>query len=134
MATQHTRIEEPTTWIKYTSKLCGDCNAGCCSLPVEVRSRDLIRMEFMDEFELQENLKTIARRLLKQGIIEHFYPKKELFTLTRLANGDCLFLDSKTRRCTIYQKRPDTCRNHPHIGPRSGYCAYNARRSPAHCG
>ena len=83
-------------------------------------------MEFMDEFELLENPKKIARRLQKQGVIEHFYPKKELFTLTRLANGDCLFLDKQTRRCTIYQKRPDTCRNHPGIGPRSGYCAYSS--------
>ncbi|MCK5516299.1 MAG: YkgJ family cysteine cluster protein, partial [Desulfobulbaceae bacterium] len=37
---------------------------------------------------------------------------------------DCLYLDQKTRRCTIYTKRPDTCRNHPQIGPRPGYCAF----------
>lgn len=78
----------------------------------------------MDEFERDENPKKIAKRLKKEGIIEHFYPKKELYTLTRMANGDCLFLDTNTRRCTIYKKRPDTCRNHPQIGPRSGFCAY----------
>ncbi|MFO6335145.1 YkgJ family cysteine cluster protein, partial [Pseudomonas aeruginosa] len=36
-------------------------------------------------------------------------------------------LDRKTRLCTIYARRPDTCRNHPRIGPRPGYCAYRPR-------
>ncbi|WP_136806098.1 YkgJ family cysteine cluster protein [Desulfosediminicola flagellatus] len=120
----HSHIDEPSTWIKFTPKLCGTCNATCCKLPVEVTARDLIRMQYMDEFELEENPKTIAKRLKKEGVIEHFYPKKALFTLTRMANGDCLFLDKVTRRCTMYHQRPDTCRNHPRIGPRSGFCAY----------
>ncbi|MFO6369419.1 YkgJ family cysteine cluster protein, partial [Pseudomonas aeruginosa] len=50
-----------------------------------------------------------------------------ILTLTRMANGDCLYLDRKTRLCTIYARRPDTCRNHPRIGPRPGYCAYRPR-------
>ncbi|MFO6138957.1 YkgJ family cysteine cluster protein, partial [Pseudomonas aeruginosa] len=53
--------------------------------------------------------------------------KREIFTLTRMANGDCLYLDRKTRLCSIYARRPDTCRNHPRIGPRPGYCAYRPR-------
>lgn len=121
-----TRLEDPSTWIKFTPKLCKNCNGSCCKLPVEVTIIDLVRMGYADEFEMDENPKKIAKRLKKAGIIEHFYPKKELFTLTRLANGDCLFLDTRNRLCTIYQDRPDTCRNHPRIGPRSGYCAYNS--------
>ncbi len=127
MSKKQTQLEEPSTWIKYTPKLCNSCKASCCSLPVEVKMHDLVRMELMDEFELDENPKVIAKRLKKVGVIEHFYPKKELFTLTRLANGDCLYLDHNERRCTIYPKRPDTCRNHPGIGPRSGFCAYASR-------
>lgn len=126
MSRNYTRIDEPATWSKFTARLCNNCTAGCCSLPVEVWPKDLIRMELMDEFELQENLKTVAKRLLKSGVIEHFHARNEVFTLTRLANGDCLFLDSTSRRCTIYAKRPDTCRNHPRIGPRSGYCAHTS--------
>ncbi len=124
MLSQQTTIHDTSTWIKYTRKLCNNCAAGCCTLAVEVRAADLVRMELMDEFELQENPKKIAKRLKKEGIIEHFYQKHELFTLTRMANGDCIYLDSRTRRCTIYQQRPDTCRNHPQIGPRSGFCAF----------
>jgi len=93
-------------------------------MPTEVRVSDLIRMGVLDAFAIDEPAKLIAKRLKKSGIIAHFNFKAERFTLTRLANDDCLYLDGLTRRCTIYDKRPDTCRNHPHIGPRPGYCAY----------
>jgi len=129
MIPHHSRIDDPATWKKFTAKLCRDCYAGCCSLSVEVSPADLIRMELMDEFELHDNMKSIAKRLAKKGIVEHFSQKTKLFTLSRLANGDCLFLDRNSRQCTIYAKRPDTCRNHPKIGPRSGFCAYIPKMS-----
>jgi len=117
------------TWIKYRNGLCDDCVSSCCTLPVEVRINDLIRMGLADEFEREEPAKLIARRLEKAGIIEHFNHRHEIFTLSRRSNSDCLYLHPQTRRCTIYDKRPDTCRNHPVIGPRPGYCAYR-KRSP----
>jgi Fe-S-cluster containining protein len=92
-----------------------------------VKPEDLVRIGVVDEFELQENMKRIYKRLCKDGVVEHFHAKTNTFTLTRMANGDCLYLDAQTRRCTIYDKRPATCRNHPQIGPRSGYCAYSPK-------
>lgn len=120
-------IENTATWAKYSPKLCRHCVANCCSLPVEVKAEDLVRMGVIDEFELQEPLKFIARRLKKDQIIEHFHARTATFTLSRMANGDCLYLDSLRRSCTIYRVRPDTCRNHPQIGPRSGFCAFRAK-------
>jgi len=120
-------IERTETWIKYKDRLCDSCAATCCTLPVEVRLHDLVRMELIDEFEAQEAPKDIAKKLKKAKLVEHFNFKNELFTLTRLSNGDCLYLD-RDRRCTIYAKRPDTCRNHPRIGPRPGFCAYREKR------
>lgn len=117
-------IDRLDTWHKYRTGLCDDCRASCCTLPAEARIGDLIRMGVVDAFETDEPLKPIARRLEKAGIIEHFNFKSGLFTLARRASGDCTFLDAVTRRCTIYDRRPDTCRNHPRIGPRPGYCAY----------
>jgi hypothetical protein len=102
--------------------------ATCCSLPVEVRTADLIRMELMDPDEAGEDLRMVARRLLKSGVAEHYHHRSATLTLARMANGDCCFLDCRNRRCTIYERRPDTCRNHPQIGPRSGYCAYMKKR------
>jgi len=100
-------------------------------MPAEVRVGDLVRMGVVDEFEAQEPAKNIAKRLIKAGIIDHFNHKSGLFTLARLANDDCIYLDGQTRRCTIYDKRPDTCRNHPQVGPRPGFCAYQRRTGPA---
>lgn len=84
-------------------------------------------MRVVDPFEMEEPLKLIARRLTKAGIIEHFNHKSERFTLARRANNDCIYLDSTTRRCTIYEQRSETCRNHPQVGPRPGYCAYSPK-------
>lgn len=120
-------LDNTSTWAKYSKKLCEYCGASCCSLPVEVKPVDLIRMGLMDEFELAEELKHVARRLQKKQLIDHFHSKSETFTLARMANGDCLYLDSMTRRCTIYGKRPDTCRKHPQVGPRPGYCAFRKK-------
>lgn len=120
-------IERLDTWVKYRNGLCNTCAASCCTLPVEVRLDDLIRLGLADEFERDEPLRNIARRLQKERIIERFNQKSGLFTLARLANDDCLFLDGKTRRCTVYANRPDTCRNHPQVGPRPGHCAYRPR-------
>ncbi len=119
--------ENTATWAKYSRKLCRHCQSTCCSLPVEVKAADLVRMGLVDEFELQDSPKFIARRLKKKRLVEHFHLKTAIFTLARMANGDCIYLDSSTRRCTIYQVRPDTCRNHPQVGPRPGYCAFQEK-------
>ncbi|MBW2683175.1 MAG: YkgJ family cysteine cluster protein [Deltaproteobacteria bacterium] len=129
LPTSQADIDNTATWAKYSKKLCVHCGASCCSLPVEVQASDLIRMELMDEFELEEDLKHIARRLMKQHLVEHFHSKTKTFTLARMASGDCLFLDSRSRRCTIYFQRPNTCRNHPQVGPRAGYCAFKRKVS-----
>ena len=126
---QDADLDNIATWAKYSSKLCRHCAASCCSLPVEVKAEDLARMHLVDAFSLQEDLKFIARKLTKERFVEHFHARTGTFTLARRANGDCIFLDNSSRRCTIYADRPDTCRNHPGIGPRSGYCAFKAKKT-----
>lgn len=120
-------IDRLDTWARYNKDMCYSCHSTCCTLPVEVRLSDLIRIGVMDAFEKDEPAKNIAKRLQKDGIVERFNQKTGIFTLTRLSNNDCLYLDRKTRLCTIYDQRPDTCRNHPRVGPRPGYCAYKPK-------
>ena len=120
-------LDRLETWQKYSSHMCGGCVSSCCTLPVEAKIKDLIRIGIVDEFEMGDNPKNIAKRLQKEGIIERFNQKSGIFTLQRMSNNDCLYLDRKSRLCTIYDKRPDTCRNHPKIGPRPGYCAYKPK-------
>ncbi len=122
-------VDNCDTWTRYRSGLCNTCAANCCTMPVEVKLPDLVRLELVDPFESEhEEPKVIAKRLLKAGLIEHFNFKNSIFTLARRANGDCANLDVKTRRCTVYDKRPNTCRLHPQVGPRPGYCPYGAVR------
>ena len=120
-------LDRTETWVKSRKGLCSDCYGTCCTMPVEVRICDLIRMGLVDEFERGEPAKQIAKRLDKAGVIEHFNHKHEIYTLRRRSNGDCQYLHPQTRLCTIYEKRPNTCRNHPQVGPRPGYCAYRTR-------
>ncbi|WP_353234940.1 YkgJ family cysteine cluster protein [Diaphorobacter ruginosibacter] len=122
-------VDRIETWQRYRAGMCDTCAANCCTMPLEVKLPDLVRLGVVDPFE-QENVepKLIARRLLKMGMIDHFNHKNILFTMARRASGDCRFLDEQTRRCTVYEQRPETCRLHPKKGPKPGYCAYGARR------
>lgn len=121
-------IDRLETWTRYRNGLCADCVANCCTMPVEVGLPDLLRLQLVDPFEAEhEAPKQIARRLAKAGVIEHFNFRHAIFTLARRASGDCRFLDAVTRRCTVYEQRPDTCRRHPQVGPRPGYCPYRLR-------
>ena len=118
-------VDRLDTWTRYRNGLCTGCVANCCTMPLEVQLPDLVRLQLVDAFEAEhEAPKQIARRLAKAGVVEHFNFKRSIFTLARRASGDCLYLDASTRRCTVYEQRPDTCRKHPQVGPRPGYCAY----------
>lgn len=122
-------VDRLDTWSRYKTGMCDKCQAHCCTMPVEVRMPDLVRLGWVDPFEAEhESAKNIAKRLTKAGCVGHFNFKNEIFTLARRANGDCCNLDAVTRRCKVYEVRPSTCRLHPQVGPKPGYCPYGARQ------
>lgn len=97
-------------------------------MPVEIKSSDLVRLGLTNVDELENSIKKVAKRLKKEGIISSYREGTDLFMLTQKSNDDCYFLDSKTRLCTVYEKRPDTCRDFPtRMGPRVGSCPYNPK-------
>lgn len=96
-------------------------------MPVEIRLSDLIRLELTTEDEAQHSLKKLVKRLTKAGIIAGYRHGTGLFMLTQKNGRDCYFLNSLTRRCTVYEKRPDVCRQFPEIGPRPAYCPMTYR-------
>lgn len=121
-------VDRSDTWSKYRNGMCDRCVAWCCTMPLEIKLADLVRMELVDPFEAEhDDIKQIAKRLTKMGIVSRFNNKYGLFTMARRASGDCTYLDAQSRRCTIYDKRPQTCRSHPQVGPRPGYCAFKAK-------
>lgn len=121
-------VDRLDTWTRYRPGLCDGCAAHCCTMPVEVRLPDLVRLQLVDAFEAEhEPPKQIAKRLLKAGVIDHFNFKNSIFTLARRASGDCQFLNAQTRRCTVYELRPNTCRQHPQLSPKPGHCPYGPK-------
>ncbi|RKR69154.1 hypothetical protein C8C94_3678 [Acidovorax sp. 94] len=122
-------VDRLDTWSRYRAGLCDTCAANCCTMPLEVQLPDLVRLELVDPFEAEhEEIRHIAKRLQKARLIDHFNHKNAVFTMARRASGDCNFLAPKTRLCTVYDKRPETCRLHPQKkSPKPGYCAYGAR-------
>jgi len=116
-----TDFGRPSTWIKYRSGLCHGCEATCCSLPVEASASDLVRMGLADETEVQGSLRKLGNKLISRGFVRYFRDRTGLFLLAQKSNGECLFLGAD-KRCTIYDRRPEVCRNFPATGPRPGYC------------
>ena len=81
-------LDRLETWQKYSAHMCGGCVSSCCTLPVEVKIKDLIRIGIVDEFERGDPPKNIAKRLQKEGIVERFNSKSEIFTLQRMSNNE----------------------------------------------
>lgn len=120
--------DRPSTWKPYQSQLCLSCKANCCCMPVEVKASDLIRLGVTTDDELSQSIKKTAKRLKKEGVISSYREGTEFFMLSQKANGDCWFMDSRTRFCTVYEKRPETCRLFPaHIGAKVSFCPYEKK-------
>ena len=110
--------------------MCEGCNAGCCTLPLEVSAYDLIRLELITEDEAASSLKKVAKRLMKEGFVRDYFAKKGVFIMEQRHGVDCVFLGPKDRRCTVYEKRPEVCRQFPKIGPRPGFCPGTGKSKP----
>ncbi len=114
-------VDRPSEWIRHKDSLCKGCWAGCCTMPVEVDLKDLIRLGFTTEDEAKLSPKKLAKRLIKEKIVKSYRAGTGLFMLEQKQNRDCIFL-GKDRLCTVYEKRPGVCRSFPSIGPRPGFC------------
>lgn len=121
-------IERPSTWSEYAEGHCKGCESLCCSLTVEVTANDLVRLGLIPKSDVMMSPKKIARRLMTTGALRDVRPDAGLYTLAQKADGSCVFL-SKERFCTVYEKRPEVCRNFPLIGPRPKFCPRKLRKN-----
>lgn len=117
----------PSTWLRYKKGMCEGCSAGCCHLPVEVNAMDLVRLELTTEFDIAQSLNGVAKKLIKSRIVRSFHQKTQIFILEQKADNSCIFL-GKNALCTVYERRPNVCRQFPKIGPRPGFCPCNTIR------
>jgi Fe-S-cluster containining protein len=92
---------------------CLKCPAYCCSYDrIIVETSDLRRLARHFGIDME----TARRRFTKvkddEQVLRH--QKDSIF------GSVCMFLDTKTRRCTIYDARPGVCHEYPDK-PRCGY-------------
>lgn len=118
--------DRPSTWVRYREEYCLTCVAACCTMPVEIRVEDLVRLGLASVDEAQAP-KKLAKRLQKEKIIRSFRFSTGLYLLEQKNGRDCIFL-GRDRLCTVYEKRPDVCRGFPvALGPRVGFCPYRKK-------
>lgn len=116
--------DRPSTWVRYKDGMCQDCIATCCTMPLEIKMPDLVRLGLAEEGEAPKKL---AKRLVREGILKNFRAASGLFMVGQKNGRDCYFL-GKDRLCTVYENRPDVCRGFPtQLGPRLGYCPKRRR-------
>lgn len=123
--------DRPGSWVPYKKSLCTQCTAQCCTMPVEAKFPDLVRLGLAAEDEAEFDMDALVRRLKKEKIVRFYREKTGIFILETRNGDDCLFLDTKTRLCTVYDKRPDVCRGFPEkLGSRVGWCPYMPKPKP----
>lgn len=86
---------------------CEKCPAFCCSVyeRVGVSNEDLVRLAIHYELSLEEAEKKFTKKWEDERILRR--------KADPLLGETCRFLDLKTRGCTIYEARPETCRDYP---------------------
>jgi Fe-S-cluster containining protein len=93
---------------------CDKCVAYCCSIyeRVQVRAKDVRRLAAY----FKVSTETAAIRFTKLNGKERILRRRA----DRLFGQACMFLNQETRKCTVYNARPDTCREFPD----DSRCAY----------
>jgi len=92
---------------------CSKCPGYCCSYPrIELEAGDLKRLAAHFDMSKRE----ARKRFLQSGSGNG--KKRKTVGVLRHRDDDifgtiCLFFDTKARRCTIYEARPEICREYP---------------------
>lgn len=92
---------------------CLKCPAYCCSYDrIIVEKRDLARLARHFDLDPEVARKRFTKVVEGEQVLRH---QKD-----RVYGSVCMFLDPKSRGCTIYDARPAVCREYPDR-PRCGY-------------
>lgn len=92
---------------------CAKCPAYCCSYDrIIVENRDLKRLAKHFHVDEETARKRFTKTVEGEQVLRH--QQDEFF------GSICAFLDTKTRRCTVYEARPAVCHEYPDR-PRCGY-------------
>ncbi len=87
---------------------CEACTAYCCSYPrIIVTESDIARLGERFGLSPEEARRKLTKAGYEDGerVLRH--------RRDRIFGSACQFLDRKTRRCTVYEHRPEVCRDFP---------------------
>jgi len=92
---------------------CAKCPAYCCSYErIVVTKRDVNRLARHFDIDADTALRRFTKIVEGEQVLRHQKDK--------IYGSVCMFLDVKTRRCTIYEARPAVCHEYPDR-PHCGY-------------
>lgn len=92
---------------------CSKCPAYCCSYErIQITKRDVLKIARHFGISYQQ----AEKRYTKSSPIGRVFRHKQDHIFKQV----CQFLDTETRRCTIYDARPAVCREYPE-SRRCGY-------------
>ncbi len=85
---------------------CDKCPSYCCSYPgIDVTEREIERIAKYFGIKKEFAMARFTKILDGDRVLRH--QKDAIY------GSICRFIDTETRRCTIYEVRPKTCRNYP---------------------
>ncbi|MEQ9569939.1 MAG: YkgJ family cysteine cluster protein [Longimicrobiales bacterium] len=94
---------------------CLKCPGYCCTYPrIPVTDADVARLAARFGITPERARRRFTKKGGEEG--ERVLRHKD----DPIFDSSCRFLDSEARRCTIYEHRPDACRDYPG----SGRCGY----------
>jgi Fe-S-cluster containining protein len=107
-------MQNPLSRIRYD---CQKCPGYCCSYPrIEVLDSDLDRLAQHFGIAVEEAERKFTRRYKDEDSDERILRHHKDHVYATI----CRFFDRKARRCTVYEARPEVCRQYPN-GSRCGY-------------
>jgi hypothetical protein len=93
---------------KKISYDCDKCPAYCCSYPrIQVTKRDIQRLAEHHGLTFEVARERFTKKGEEKGERVLRHQQDHIYASV------CRFLDTETRRCTIYQGRPAICREYP---------------------
>ena len=96
---------------------CLKCPGYCCSYGrIAVSEHDIVRLAKHFDLPLEQARQKFTYHYLTKEVDEQVLRQKS----DPIFSSICRFFDTKERRCTVYEARPNVCRRYPH-GMRCGY-------------
>jgi len=86
--------------LRFNCTQCGNCCTGAPGY-VWVNNEEIARLAALVGVEVAE---------FEDSYVRHVGARK---SLKEFSNGDCVFFDGQSRKCTVYEARPRQCRTWP---------------------